>query len=191
VRYFSAVLLLSVLSVATMAQTPQATQGSSVPVTPAAPSSTMAPTPQQMMGYFAGNWKLSGTQKISPKSPGAPFTATERGEWVPGGYFLETHTVMHGPLGDIHSTRMMEFNPQDNAYTYNAYNSLGEHTMAIGHAEGDTWVWDSEAKLNGVVAKGRYTVTLTSPAAYNFKSEVAQPDGGWATVMEGKATRTQ
>lgn len=150
------------------------------------------PTPQQqMMGYFAGNWKLSGTAKISPKGPATPFTATERGEWVPGNFFLETHTVMHGPMGDVHSTRVMEYDPQDKSYNYNAYNSLGEHIVALGHVEGDTWVWDSEEKLNGVVTKGRYTMTLTSPAAYSFKSQVAKPGGGWATVMEGKATRSQ
>ncbi len=156
------------------------------------PQAAPAPTPQQqMMGYFGGDWKLSGTAKISPSGPATPFTATEHGEWVPGNYFLETHTVMHGPMGDVHSTRVMEYNPQDKAYSYNVYNSLGEHIVALGNVQGDTWVWDSEEKLNGVVVKGRYTVTLTSPAAYNFKSEVAKPGGGWATVMEGKATRVQ
>lgn len=151
-----------------------------------------APAPeQQMMGYFAGDWTLTGTAKIDPKTPGTPFHATEHGEWVPGGYFLETKTVMHGPMGDVHSVRMMEWVPQDKAYTYNAYNSLGEHVMAIGTAQGNTWVWNSEKKLNGVVTKGRYVVTLTSPAAYTFKSETAKPGGGWVTVMEGKAERVQ
>ena len=45
--------------------------------------------------------------------------------------------------------------------------------------------------LNGITTKGRYTITIVSPASYTFKSEVANPNGGWATVMEGKATRTQ
>ena len=54
------------------------------------PQTAPAPSPQvQMMNYFAGDWKLSGTTKISPSAPGAPFTSTEHGEWVPGGFFLE------------------------------------------------------------------------------------------------------
>jgi len=35
------------------------------------------PSPEhQKMGYFAGDWKLEGTMKISPNVPGGPFTST-------------------------------------------------------------------------------------------------------------------
>jgi hypothetical protein len=143
----------------------------------------------QAMGYFLGDWTATGTSKISPTSPGAPFTLKERGEWVTDGYFLETKTSMKGTLGTVNSQRVMGYNVQDKVYTYNLYNSLGEHQVALGHVNGNTWTWDSEEKLNGIVVKGRYTITLTSPNSYDFKSEVANPKGGWVTVMEGKATR--
>jgi hypothetical protein len=48
---------------------------------------------------------------------------------------------------------------------------------------------DSAEKLNGVTVKGRYTVVETGPDTFTFKSEVADPEGGWVTVMEGKAQR--
>ena len=148
-----------------------------------------APTPQQMMGYFAGDWKLTGTAKISPSGPSTPYSATEHGEWLPGGYFLEIRSKSHGPLGDVHGVRMLEYNSGKNLYTYNAYNSLGEHQIGICKVQGGSWVWSADEKMNGVITEGRYTVTLTSPNAYNFKSEVRKPAGGWATVMEGTATR--
>jgi hypothetical protein len=154
--------------------------------------SNSGPSPQQAaMGYFAGDWTLQGTAKISPTSPSAPFKGTERGEWVQGNYFLETHTKMSGPMGDLRATRVMEYNPQKNLYAYNVYNSLGEHNMATGEFLGNTWVWNAEEQLNGLTTKGRYTITIASPTSYTFKSEVANPNGGWATVMEGKATRAQ
>jgi len=143
------------------------------------------------MGYFAGDWKLSGTSKLSPKSPAAPFTGTEHGEWVPGQFFLETHSVTHGPMGDVHGVRVMEYNPGDKVYTYNAYNSLGEHVMAKGTVNGDTWVWNAEEKMNGVIVPARYTVTFVSADSYKFRSEVQNPNGAWSTVTEGTATRTQ
>ncbi len=152
------------------------------------------PTPspeQQMMGYFVGDWKLEGTMKVSPTAPAGPFTSTERAEWVPGSFFVETHSSMKSPMGNIRGMRVMEYNPADKVYTYNAYNSLGEHQVALGHVQGNTWTWTAEEKMNGATVNGRYTVTLVSPTSYTFKSEVATPSGGWSTVMEGKATRSQ
>jgi hypothetical protein len=156
------------------------------------PLPTPTATPQhQKMGYFAGDWNLQGTMKISPDVPGGPFTSTEHGEWVSGGFFLETHSSMHSVLGDVRGVRVMEYNPADKVYTYNAYNSLGEHLMATGHVLDNTWTWNSDAQLNGVIAKGRYTITVISPTAYTFKYETPTSAGAWATVMEGKATRSQ
>src|SRR5271170_1108176 len=121
----------------------------------------LTPTPEhQKMGYFAGDWKLQGTLKIGPNTPGGPFTSTEHGEWVSGGFFLETHSSMHSVLGDVRGVRVLEYNPADKIYTYNAYNSLGEHIMATGHVVDNTWTWNSDAQLNGVIAKGRYTITV-------------------------------
>jgi Protein of unknown function (DUF1579) len=150
------------------------------------------PTPQhQRMSYFAGNWQGQGMMKLSPKGNPAPFSLTETGEWVTNGFFLETRTSMKGPLGAINSVRVMGYNPEDGLYTYNVYNSLGEHQMATGKLQGNTWTWTSEQKLNGVVTQARYTINTVTPDSYTFKQEVAMPGGGWATVMEGKASRAQ
>jgi len=157
-----------------------------------APQQAPAPTEaQQMMGYFVGDWKLKGTMKVSPTGPGGPFTATEHSEWVPGSFFVETHSSVQSPMGNIRGVRVMEYNPADKVYTYNAYNSLGEHQVALGHAQGNVWTWTAEEKMNGVTVNGRYTITLVSPTSYTFKSEVATPSGGWSTAIEGKATRSQ
>lgn len=157
---------------------------------PAAPT---GPTQeQQIMQYFVGNWSLQGTQKISPKSPPAEFTGKEQSAWTPGGYFVETHTDIHGPLGDVRSTRVMEYNPKDHVYLYNVYNSLGEHILATGHLKGNVWTWNAERKLNGIVVPARYTFNFVSKDSYTFKEEdQPSPGGAWATVMQGTATRTQ
>src|SRR5271169_5154223 len=150
------------------------------------------PTPQhQRMSYFAGNWKAEGMMKLSPNGNAAPFSLTETGEWVTDGFFLETRTSMKSPMGHINSVRVMGYNPEDGLYTYNVYNSLGEHQMATGKLQGNTWTWTSEQRLNGVVTQARYTMTTVTPDSYTFKQEVATPGGGWATVMEGKASRSQ
>ena len=141
------------------------------------------------MGYFAGPWKITGTTRIGPNSPPAEFHATATGEWVPGNYFLEVKAVTHGPLGDIHAVRMMEYNSSDGVYTFNEYNSLGEHVVGVGKIEGQKWVWNTTKKLNGITTKGRYLTTFITGDAYSYKSEVQKPGGGWLTVTEGTATR--
>jgi len=83
------------------------------------------------------------------------------------------------------------YNPEKQVYTYNVYNSLGEHQLALGEVHGNIWTWTAEEKLNDVITKGRYTITITSPTTYEFKSEVATPTGAWSSVMEGKAVRSQ
>ena len=143
----------------------------------------------QRMGYFLGDWTASGTSKISPHSKAAPFTLKEHGEWVTDGYFLETKSSIKSDLGHVNSVRVMGYNVEDKVYTYNVYNSLGEHQLAIGHLSGNTWTWDSAEKLNEIDVKGRYTIIETGPNTFTFKSEVADPAGGWVTVMEGKAQR--
>ncbi len=156
------------------------------------PMSQPTPSPQhQRMSYFAGNWKAEGMMKLSPNGNPAPFSLTETGEWVTDGFFLETRTKMNSPLGHINSVRVMGYNPENGLYTYNVYNSLGEHQMATGKLQDNTWTWTSEQKLNGVVTQARYTITTVTPDSYTFKQEVATPSGGWATVMEGKASRAQ
>ncbi len=157
-----------------------------------APQQTSAPgvLPQhQAMGFFLGDWTATGTSKISPKSPAVPFKLNEHSDWVTDGYFLETKTSMKYDLGTVNSQRVMGYNVEDKTYTYNVYNSLGEHQVALGHLNGDTWTWNSEEKLNGIVITGRYTIVETGPNTFTFKSEVADPKGAWVTVMEGKAQR--
>jgi hypothetical protein len=84
---------------------------------------------------------------------------------------------------------MMEYNPGDSVYTYNEYNSLGEHVVAIGKIEGQKWIWQTTKKLNGITTEGRYITTFVSQNSYSFTSQVQKPGGGWVTITEGTARR--
>jgi len=143
------------------------------------------------LDYFAGTWNTEGDIKPSPFGPGGKFSATEHNEWMPGGFFLVTHSEGTYAMGESKGLAVMGYKADDKVYTYHAFDSMGETIAATGAVEGNTWTWHSEDKMGGKVMKGRYTVHVLSPTSYTFKFEMASDSGEWNTIMEGKATKAK
>jgi len=155
---------------------------------PAAPK----PGPEiEKLKYFVGNWKEEGTLAARPEGPAGKFTGTYHNAMLPGGFYVEMHAT--GDItgeGKYTSTAYLGYNADKKVYTFDELSSTGEHTVAQGTVEGDTWTWTSESKMGGQTMNGRYTEKITSPTSYDFKFE-ASTDGGktWATFLEGKSTK--
>jgi len=148
------------------------------------------PSPEvKKLDYFTGTWRLAGDLKASPFGPAGKFTGTANNQWMPGGFFLLSHADESTPMGKARGLAIFGYDANDKAYTYQAYNSMGQSEQARGSLEGNIWTWTNEMKMEGKMIRGRYTVKTTSPTAYDFKFEVAQEGGDWSTVMEGKATK--
>jgi hypothetical protein len=146
---------------------------------------------QRKLEYFVGTWSMDGDTKPSPMGPGGKITGTDHIEWMDGGFFLVAHGENKSPMGSDTGLAVWGYNAQDKVYTYHEFNSSGESVSATGTVDGDTWTWTSDDKMNGKMMKGRYTIKQLSPASYTFKFEM-QPEGAqWATIMEGKATKTK
>ncbi len=141
------------------------------------------------LDYFAGTWKTDGEAKPSPYGPGGKTSGTDHNEWMPGCFFLVTHSEFNTPEGEAKGLAIMGYKADDKLYTYHEFDSTGETVSATGTVQGDTWTWQSEDKMGGKIVKGRYTVNVLSPTSYSFKFESASDTGEWNTVMEGKATK--
>lgn len=155
---------------------------------PAAPT----PAPElKKLDYFAGTWKSQGELKPGPMGPGGKYTETIHSEWMPGRFFLVEHTNANmAAMGHLTEVAYLGYNAEEKSYTYDAFNSMGEAEHSKGTVEGDTWTWTSSENMGGQKMKGRFTITITSPTAYNFKFEIAPESGGdYTTVVEGKATK--
>ena len=151
---------------------------------------TPKPAPEvKKLDYFMGTWTMEGDIKPSPYGPGGKESETDHNEWMPGGFFLLTHSETTAPMGEAKGLSIMGYKADDKVYTYHEFDSMGETISATGTVEGDTWTWHSEDKMGGKVMKGRYTVKVLSPTSYTFKFEMASDAGDWNTVMEGKATK--
>jgi hypothetical protein len=155
------------------------------------PSQMPTPGPEQKrLQYYAGSWNSEYDMKPGPMGPGGKMTETDRSQMLPGGFFLVTHTDGKGFMGELHEVAVMGYDPEGKVYTYDAYNNFGEAEHFKGTVQGDTWTWTSEAKMGGQPMKMRFIAKEVSPTMYTMKLEMAGASG-WATVMEGKATKTK
>lgn len=152
------------------------------------------PKPQpehQKLQYFAGDWKSEGEMKPGPFGPGGKFTTTDHNQMV-GDFFLVMHSEGTGPMGAVKEVAVMGYDPQAKQYTYDAYNSMGEHSTASGTLSGQTWTWMSpEQDMGGKKVKGRFVLTEVSPTSYTFTFDSSVDGGPWSRIMDGKATKVK
>jgi hypothetical protein len=148
------------------------------------------PGPEQKnLAYFAGNWTLTGDIKPGPMGPGGKFTGTERIEWMPGGFFLVSHSQGSSPMGKETGLAVYGYDADKKVYTYDEFNSAGENVHATGTFDGKVWTWSSESPMGGKPMKGHFIVTQNSPTSYAFKFEMSEDGNNWSPVMDGTGTK--
>jgi hypothetical protein len=145
---------------------------------------------EQNLAYFVGNWTMDGNLKPGPMGPGGKFTGTERDEFLPGGFFLVSHSEGSSSMGKEVGLAIMGYDPEKKVYTYDAYNNRGEAEHATGSFDGKTWTWNSEMNMGGQNIKGRYILQENSPTSYNFRFEISQDGTNWLSVMDGRGTKS-
>ena len=164
-------IVFSILAGASLAQTPQMPQ----------------PGPEQKrLQYYAGTWTSEYEMKAGPMGPGGKMISTDHTQMMPGGFFAVTHTDGKGAMGELHELAVMGYDAAGKVYTYDSFNNFGEAQHFTGTVQGDTWTWTSE----GPPVKMRFTAKEVSPTMYTMKLEMIT-GANWATVMEGKATKTK
>ena len=139
---------------------------------------------------LAGTWTLDGDVKPGHMGPGGKVLETEKCEWMEGNFFLVcTINYKSETMGNGSGASYTGYSNDDKAYTYREFNSWGEFTDAKGSLDGDTWTWTSNEKMGDTTVKGKFTMKILSPTAYNFSFEMS-PDGTkWNLIMDGKATK--
>ena len=156
------------------------------------PKPTPAPELKKL-DYFIGSWKTEGELKPGSMGPGSPagkYSSLESCKWMSGHFFLVANSTTSGAMGQLVETAYFGYNTDEKAYTYDAFNSMGEAEHFKGNVEGDTWTWTSTEKMGGQTMKARFTLTIASPTSYTFKFEIApENSSNYTTVVEGKSTK--
>jgi len=144
------------------------------------------------LDYFLGTWTTEGTIAQGPWGTGGKFTASGTSEWMPGNFFVQTHSESKMPPevgGDNSGVLIMGYDTQQNVYTSERFSSLGQHESSKGTLSGDTWTWTSSANYGGMDIQQKMTIKTLSPASYTMKFEISMDGKTWIPFMEGKATK--
>ena len=151
------------------------------------------PAPElKKLDYFVGTWTTEGMIAQGPWGAGGKFTASGTSEWMPGNFFLQSHSDSKMPAeigGDSKEVMLMGYDTQQNVYTYDSFNSLGRHESSKGTVTGDTWTWNSSANYVGMDIQQKMTIKQLSSTSYNMKYEISMDGKNWMPFMEAKATK--
>lgn len=155
-----------------------------------APQAPPKPGPDtKKLDAFAGKWQGEAEMKPGPWGPGGRITSQDDCSWFEGGWQLVCNTSGTSPMGAIKGQGVMAWKPEEKAYEYMGYDSMGMTMHGMGTVSGNTWSWKSTDKVGGKTVHSRYVVTLTSPTTQTFKWETSDDGKKWTTLAEGKSTK--
>ena len=113
-----------------------------------APPQMPKPGPEQKnLAYFAGNWKITGDMKAGPMGPGGKFTGSEHIEWMPGGFFLVSHSQGSSAMGKESGMAVYGYDTEKKTYTYDEFNSRGEPVGGLRDASREVGSRPNAAKI--------------------------------------------
>ena len=130
-----------------------------------------------------------GGMQPGPMGPGGKFTGTEHNEMGLGGFFMVGHSTFNATGMSGTGVSYMGYDSNKKAYTYDAFNNMGEAVHATGSFDGKVWTWSSEFPMGGKTMKTHFILTEDSPTSYSMKFEMSEDGNNWATVMEGKGSK--
>ena len=156
------------------------------------PQEPPKPGPEvKRLGVFEGKWTGDAEIKPSAFSPaGGKMSSKDECTWSDGGWQLVCKGSSTGAMGNTTGTNVMGWNADEKAYKFMGYDSMGMMTTAKGTLKDKTWTWLGVDKVGGKTVHSRYTIVETSPTSYTFKWETSGDGKTYATIAEGKSTKS-
>jgi Protein of unknown function (DUF1579) len=160
--------------------------GSSGLAQPPAPK----PGPEhKAMGYFVGKWTGEADVKPGPLGPGGKMTSSDTCEWFGDGFHVVCRGDAKGATGPMKTMGILSYG-NDKSYKFYGLDSMGMAELSNGTKAGNTWTFSADSTFGGQTFKSRYTIVETSPTSYTFKWESSADGTKWATLVEGKASKS-
>jgi hypothetical protein len=157
-----------------------------------APTAPPKPGPEvKAMGAVIGAWNASYDVKPNPDMPkGGKETSVRTCVWTAGGFGVScTENMNMGAMGKVTSISLMFYDPEAKNYIYSEVSTSGEGFTVRGVNNGDTWVFDNDATMQGKPMHGRFTVKYTSKNTCEVKYEGGADANSMQVIMTGTETK--
>jgi len=158
---------------------------------PQAPQKPQPGPEHKKLAYMLGKWTSEDEVKPGPYGPGGKMTSTETCEWFTGEFAVVCRSDAKTPMGVEKALSIMSYDPGEGHYVYFETNTSGENVVAKGTVAGRTWTWTGQSRMGGKVWRSRFVLTEVPPDGATYKFEMAEGDGPWAEMMNGKQTRVK
>jgi hypothetical protein len=157
-----------------------------------APPAPPKPGPEvKAMGAMVGAWSTSVDIKPNPDMPkGGKATSLRVCAWAAGGFGVScTENGNMGAMGKVSNVSLMSYDPEAKNYIFTEVSSTGEAFTVRGVNNGDTWVFDNDAPIQGKPMHGRFTIKYTSKNACEIKYEGGPTADSMQVIMTGTETK--
>jgi hypothetical protein len=156
------------------------------------PQAPPKPGPEvRAMGAMIGSWNSSFDIKANPDMPkGGKATSLRTCVWTAGGFGVScTENTNMGAMGKVSSVNLTSYDSEAKNYIYTEVSSTGEAFTVRGVNNGDTWVFDNDAPMQGKPMHGRFTVKYTSKDVCEIKYEAGPDANSMQVIMTGTETK--
>lgn len=88
---------------------------------------------------FVGTWRTEGVIRAGEHGPAAAFSAVDRYEWMPGGFFLLHHVQARMGEGELTALEVIGYDAATGTYPMRSFDSLGNTGTHQATLRDGTW----------------------------------------------------
>jgi hypothetical protein len=93
------------------------------------------------LDVFVGTWRTEGIIRAGEHGPESTFTATDRYEWMPGGFFLLHHVSAHMGDGELTALEVIGYDAATGTYPMRSFDSQGNTGTHQATLRDGTWTF--------------------------------------------------
>lgn len=144
------------------------------------------PPEVQRLGFYVGRWSEVGEMRDDPTEPFQAVSGDETCSWAAGGYAVVCEEKTTGPGGGWEGVYILSYDAAGERYHVYGTEKPGSNIHAVGRADGDRWVWETDPAPDG--SRVRYTFAPAGADARTMTVEAGAGDS-WFGVVNIEYTR--